>query len=475
MPSSLASCLCIAIILWLLYRSCRTSRYSSSALWLPFLWFGIMASKNLACWIPGGADSAGTSTALEGSPIDRNVSFAMILLGGVILLQRSIDWGMLFKQQRWIWVLAIYLLISVGWSDFPFVSFKRWFKDFGNIVMILLIITDREPSKAVQRVLSVCPYVLVPLSVLFVKYYADIGRYYDQWLGTVSYCGVTTNKNALGALAMLSGLFLLWRLAETRIRPVSRERNITMLVDVFVLIVCIWLLMIARSATSIACFGIGAAVFIASYFRWVKANLRRLSWYAGGLILLSLLLLVIPDLRKLVVGGLGRDITLTDRTVIWEAVWKSRTNPLVGTGFSSYWLRDDAFRLAQTWVLTEAHNGYLETYLNSGLIGLAFLFAVLVTAGKNAIRQIASGSSLGHLYLALFLSGLIYNYTEATFNVNHCVGFCLWLIAAQYGQPTTSSESGRELDQLLATTATDAPHNEQQIAPVFSPASTRNA
>jgi len=429
-----------------------------------------MASKNLACWMPGGYGSADTSNALEGSPTDRNASFAMILAGGVILLRRPIDWAVLLKQQRWIWVLETYLLISVIWSDFPFVSLKRWFKDFGNIVMILIIVTDKQPLKAVQRVLSVCPYVLVPLSVLYVKYYPDIGRYYDPWLGTAFYCGATSNKNSLGVVSMLSGLFLLWRLAERRSHPASRERTVTMLVDALLLCVCVWLLVIARSATAGACFGIGAAVFIASYFRWVKGNLRRLSWYAGGLILLSLLFLVVPDLRKLVVGSLGRDVTLTDRTLIWETVLNSKTNPLIGTGFSSYWLRDDALRLSQNWALTEAHNGYLETYLNSGLIGVALVFAVLVSAGKNAINELSGNTSLGHLYLALFLSGLIYNYTEATFNVNHSIGFCLWLIAARYGQPAASSESDWEPNHLAATEGGGGPPDRHEIGPDFSPA-----
>jgi hypothetical protein len=43
-----------------------------------------------------------------------------------------------------------------------------------------------------------------------------------------------------------------------------------------------------------------------------------------------------------------------------------------------------------------------------------------------------TGSTLAHLYAALFLSFLIYNYTEATFNKGNGVGFVVWLIAMQY-------------------------------------------
>jgi hypothetical protein len=57
---------------------------------------------------------------------------------------------------------------------------------------------------------------------------------------------------------------------------------------------------------------------------------------------------------------------------------------------------------------------------------------VLLSAGKSGIRHISTRTGLGQLYLALVMSGIIYNYTEAAFNVNHIVGFCVWLAAVQY-------------------------------------------
>jgi hypothetical protein len=44
--------------------------------------------------------------------------------------------------------------------------------------------------------------------------------------------------------------------------------------------------------------------------------------------------------------------------------------------------------------------------------------------------------------MAFFLSGVIYNYTEVTFNVNNIVCFGLWLIAVRYGQLSVSKVKG---------------------------------
>src|SRR6266550_946778 len=256
MSPSFASFLCVVLILWLLYQNTRDRGTVSGGCWLPFIWIGINASKPLAYWVGSVDSSSDMDAMLEGSPVDRNVFLALILAGAIILIRRPLDWNLILRSNRWIWLLHFYLLVSVIWSDYPFVSFKRWFKDFGNVIMILILITEKNPVGAVKRAFSICPYVLVPLSVLFIKYYPAIGSYYDRWVGTARYGGVTTNKNSLGVLAMVSGLILLWSLAETWKRPAGSGRTKSLLADATVLLMCCWILQMSRSATSIVCFGI---------------------------------------------------------------------------------------------------------------------------------------------------------------------------------------------------------------------------
>ena len=91
-------------------------------------------------------------------------------------------------------------------------------------------------------------------------------------------------------------------------------------------------------------------------------------------------------------GAVGRDPTLTDRTAIWSIVLSMHTNPLVGTGYESFWLGP---RLQKVWQLfgatiNESHNGYLEVYLNLGLIGVLLLVGLLITSYRNICRQFTS-------------------------------------------------------------------------------------
>jgi O-antigen ligase len=119
----------------------------------------------------------------------------------------------------------------------------------------------------------------------------------------------------------------------------------------------------------------------------------------------------------------GRDPTLTDRTLIWNAVLSVHTNPLLGTGYASFWL---GTRLERVWRvvghINEAHNGYLDVYLNLGVIGLFLLVGFLIASYRNICKQVGTSYALASLSLAIWTALLFYNVTEAAFT-----GGLLWL------------------------------------------------
>lgn len=427
MPPSLASCLTVLLILWLFYRNAKRESRSSIAVWLPTIWAVTLASRPLGSWY--GEQSLATATA-DGSPIDRVVLLVLIVSAVFVLSRRGTRWGDAMRSNLWLWLFFLYLLVSVAWSDYPFISFKRWFREFGNLLMILVILTEENPEEAVRQVMVRCAYVLIPISILLIKYYPAFGKAYNFWTGAPEYCGVANDKNALGRLVMLGGLFLLWNLILQSKSGWQKWKNA--LPDMLILAMCVWILRIADSQTALGCFCVGTAVLFGSRVGWVHANPRRLAVLGGALILVSFVFFYFPDLRQIVTTALGRKVNLTDRTDVWAGAMAAGTDPLIGTGFGSFWLTPKGLSLGMRLSVTEAHNGFLETYLNSGLIGVGFLLVVLFTAGRNVIGQFVAGGPNASLYAALFFSGVIYNYTEADFNTNSIVGFVLWTIAMRY-------------------------------------------
>jgi hypothetical protein len=111
-------------------------------------------------------------------------------------------------------------------------------------------------------------------------------------------------------------------------------------------------------------------------------------------------------------------------------------NPLIGTGFDSFWL---GARLERIWAaggalngINESHNGYIETYLNLGWIGVALLAALILTGYWNVIRGLKTDGDVGRLRLGLLVVAVVYNFTEAGFRTTCTVwvGFLLAVVAA---------------------------------------------
>jgi O-antigen ligase len=334
---------------------------------------------------------------------------------------------MLFQRNRWLFIFFIYLGISVLWSEYPFVAFKRWIKDLGNIVMVLVVLSDDNPIQAVRFLLARCCYLLLPLSIVLIKYFPGLGLFYDEWMGGALYTGVTTDKNMLGGALFGCSLSLVWMLLQ----PDRRRTGLKRRVDYFVLLLmggmAAWLLQKAHSSTSLFCAVLGALIIWLTRFPRIRA---RLGVYAVSFGVILVVLSLVVNIPEALAGLLGRDMTLTGRTDIWSAVLKEGTDPLFGAGYYSFWLGDRVARLSADfyYALNEAHDTYLETYLNSGLIGVALLLAVLLSAGIRIKQEATKSDSFGAFRLGCFLPMLFYGVTEAFMNRLGMVWFLFILV-----------------------------------------------
>ena len=87
------------------------------------------------------------------------------------------------------------------------------------------------------------------------------------------------------------------------------------------------------------------------------------------------------------------DSTFTGRTIIWDYAQKEiELKPLLGWGYQSFWLVGPGgpSLTAPGWVkiMPNAHNGYLDTMLEMGYVGL-FLLVVFIIATLHAIGRVA--------------------------------------------------------------------------------------
>src|SRR5881396_222075 len=213
MPQSVATVVygLVILALFLLDRD-RKSRVSP-ALWIPVAWVLLAGSRMFSDWLDPARGMQSPDQYLEGSPLDRLMLAGLLAAGLMVLLTRGRRTGMFLRANGPILLFFLYGALSVFWSDYPDVAFKRWTKALGNVVMVLVVLTDQDPSAAVKRLLARTGFLLIPLSVLLIKYYPELGVGYGPW-GTQNYMGVATGKNGLGYICLIFGLGYLWRVLE---------------------------------------------------------------------------------------------------------------------------------------------------------------------------------------------------------------------------------------------------------------------
>jgi O-antigen ligase len=446
----IASIIFVTGILGLLYLDREETAQMSKALWIPAVWLFLMSSRAVSFWITLPPDlrlGSRPEDYMEGSPIDRAVYMFLLLAGLAVLVARSARVGALLRKNAAIILYFSFCAISTLWSDFPFVTFKHWTKAIGDLGMVLIILTEPDPLATLKRLFTRLGFLIFPLSILFIKYYPDMGRCLtNSW--KLEPIGVTTQKNQLGMDCMVYGVVFLCML-----RSVYRDRECPgrrrrLLAYGTIIAMIIWCLYTCQSMTSIT--GLAAAAGV----MWLTGGKLR---KPAAVHLLVLVVLAIPiaalffDPGGGMVAELGKDPTLTGRRVTWGLLLSMHTNPWVGTGFESFWLGPRLVWLRKIYVnfgINEAHNGWIEMYLNLGWAGITLIALLVLTGYRRVIAAWREDRERGSFLLGLFLPILFESLTEAAFRMMYLAWFVLLLVIIVTSKAVPPEPSPQEEGEL---------------------------
>ena len=161
----------------------------------------------------------------------------------------------------------------------------------GLPIMALIVLTEPDPEEALISLMKRCAYVVIPVSIFFIKYYPQLGPTYDQWTGSQMVTGITKHKNGLGSACMILGFFFFWHWLRTwrterkhsKTQRASADRRILdrYLVASFAR---------AHSATSLTCLCVGMLVIVFVGTRFINKN------FIGTYMLAALVLIAAAEL-----------------------------------------------------------------------------------------------------------------------------------------------------------------------------------
>jgi hypothetical protein len=421
----LAFALCATLVGTLFHLDRGKSIKTSKALWLPVIWLWIVGSRPVSAWLAAwfgiGGNSGGLDAQLDGNPIDALI-FLLLLISAIIVLgRRKAKTKAYLSSSLPILIYFAFCLISCLWSPFTAVALKRWVKAVGDLAMVLVVLTDPQPVEALRKLFSRVGLILLPASLLLIRYSA-LGRGFDED-GNPSNLGVTTNKNMLGLMAWVLFLGAVWSLRSvyrTKKNPTRRRRLVVYLALVGF---GFGVLAVAHSATSISCAALGCGLMLLSSLSWVRRRPARLNVLASVLAV-SVALGMAFDLKAVVLQSLGRKPDLTGRTAIWEMIIPMARNPIIGAGYESFWNASAAelHRIPgpegrMFHQLNTAHNGYIDTYLNLGWVGVSLIGLILLSGYTRVSGAFQRDQEVGALALMFLIPSAVYSVTEAGFRL----------------------------------------------------------
>src|SRR6516165_2254095 len=349
--------------------------------------------------------------ALDARPENRIFWPAIASISVVLALKNRSQLGRVTWPPQIICLFA-YLAFagaSVLWAFSPERSLIRFVQQVMIVTSIVRPAMLAARTADMLRGLFLCFAFALILNTLFVLEGSVTIVSYGSKLVDIGYQGYFLGKNYLGECAVIALLLSLHEMLN---------RGRWRVFGVIVGIIAIVLVFLSGSKTAL-----GLAL-ISPFLAGVALIVRKMTRISPAIVLLSIAFCyaILSSVSNFNIYRLAYmlygDSSLTGRTVIWDfAQYEIARRPLLGWGYQSFWLVPDSPSIvdAPGWVkmMPNAHNGYYDTMLETGYVGLVFLL-VFIVATLHAVGRVAERDpARARLLLSLALFVILYNFLES--------------------------------------------------------------
>jgi O-antigen ligase len=388
----------------------------------------------------------------EGDPVAQAIWTGIYAVALVLILRRS--WRVLASTLNDRALVLLHALIagSALWSESPEASIKRAAALLGTSLLGVYFAT-RYTRADLLRLLAWALGLAIALSVATVVVAPALAA--DTSTPEEGLRGIFSQKNILGRVMALS--VVVWLLYAMDYR-----RHLWIAVACAAL--SAGLLVLSNSKTSLMV----CATLLLLLGLAVLARVRN----SGALTVLCVLVLALGGVAIGVLGSvegvldaLGRNITLTGRTQLWELVLERiQERPWFGYGYGGFWL-GWAGPSAQVWAATnwlppDAHNGFLNAMLDVGVVGLVLLLASLVGSTRRALALVLQHKTFDALLPLMFISYFVLsNIAEtAALTYNSIVWMLFVTIAIQLRGGRIGRAGEAAVHRFVSRTRTSGSH-----------------
>ena len=189
-------------------------------------------------------------------------------------------------------------------------------------------------------------------------------------------------------------------------------------------------------------------------FRW-RDNLMVPSTIAIGSFG-AIFYVVVSVTTEAILKALGKDTTLTGRGDMWPYIFEMiGEKPILGYGYGAFWSGPDtpSFYIwrATGWTPPNSHNGFLDLWLQIGLIGLLiYIFGFLaVTLPKAFYWLRTTKTSEGFWPLTYLTYMFLANIGETTLMIQNDLFWVIYVAIAFSVQMSPESHKSRDINEFI--------------------------
>jgi exopolysaccharide production protein ExoQ len=342
----------------------------------------------------------GASESLIGKIISSTVYIVIF----VLLVRHCKGFLRAIWQERFLSLLLALAVCSTFWSDDPVVTFRRSLALVATSMFGLYFSMRYDLKHQVRILAGVCGFSAV-CSLFFGLF--SIGNSVDgipdAWFG------IYLQRNSLGRMMVFSALvfYFLGKIDPKR-KWIARA---------FILLSFI-LMLLSKSQTALVVFSVLFTVLftLVAFRRSVWRGVIVLCFTGTGLI--TAVYWAVTHIQT-ATAGLDRSVTLSGRLQLWAlSIFMALQRPWLGYGYCAFWEGDkgpsERIWRALHMQVPHSHDGFLDLWLDLGLVGLAVFATGFGVYAWRALRSSMKSWPESAWPLTFLCFFLLYNLTEST-------------------------------------------------------------
>jgi exopolysaccharide production protein ExoQ len=367
-------------------------------------------------------DLSSVQTITDGSPLMKAIWACVYLVVAVYAVRHRREIAAIIRANRLLFLLVALAIISTAWSPAPAVTIRRSIA-LGFTTLFGVYFCSRYEIREQLKLLGSVLAATIILSVFAELFVPSMFPPVDP-LSLGGWNGVFLQKNDFGRVLALLAVVMTVR---------TRRSTKTTIFYAAVLLALLVIIAKTESRTALLITIVMVlAVVASSGIRWKRRTLVTLGPACALLILL--LACAAISFRAELAGLMGRDMRLTGRTEIWNLSLSAiAERPLLGYGYSAFWSgSEEGARVRQLvgWDVPNAHNGYIETALDLGIVGFLICFVAYGVAIRRAVAYVQNNSGNEAKWpLTYMLFTLLYCTTESAFLASNSIVWILFSAA----------------------------------------------